>query len=804
MRGSLDALRQDLTFAFRQLRRSPGFTLVALGSLAIGIGANVAIYGIARSTLQRRPDAARAEELVRIYRGEHSPLPKSWFLHFAQNTSSLRALIAEDPLPVGMLAGGTTERVRASIVSENFFPVLGITPATGTFFSGQPGEPIGAVTVLSYAYWQARFGGDPSIVGQTVRLNDLPFTVLGVAREGFRSSQLGWAPAVFVPMSQQDRLRGLPEGASSGSSFYITGRLAPERTTAQATSELLALAATLPDAPPELTQPGAFRVEQARGITAELRMPLTLASAFLMAVVGLVLLIACANLANLLLARAVTRRGEMAIRTALGVTRGRLVRQLLTESTLVAVLAGIGGVGLAWYVARLVPTLVPAEAEMAFDIAIDANVLAFAAVLAIVTGVLFGLAPALRASRADVQQVIRHEGQSGRRTSRLRSAFLVGQVAMATLLLVTAARFLTSLQQAQAIDPGFDSERVVDLQLDLSVRQYDADRGQTFYRQVLENVRGLPGVEAASMIRFIPLGGSNSGTSVWPASADVTDRRASRSTTLTTVSAGYFEMFGIPVVRGRPFAESDRANAPLVVVVNESFARMMWPDAEPVGQTIRFDDSRSATVIGVARDIKYLSLSDENLPFLYRPLAQAYSGDMVLQVRVRDDTPAMRDAIRSTVQALDRGLPLTTVHSMQDDMAISLLPARAGAGFLAGFGALALLLATIGVYGVTAFLVGQRTREIGVRTALGATGSNVLTLMMRETLVLVTIGLVLGLVAAIGAGALLSSWLYGVGAFDPRPLVGAGGVLLTVALLGTWLPARRALRVDPVVALRAS
>ncbi|HEX7121491.1 MAG TPA: ABC transporter permease [Gemmatimonadaceae bacterium] len=295
-----------------------------------------------------------------------------------------------------------------------------------------------------------------------------------------------------------------------------------------------------------------------------------------------------------------------------------------------------------------------------------------------------------------------------------------------------------------------------------------------------------------------------SGTSVWPASADVTDPRASRSTTLTTVSAGWFEMLGIPVVRGRPFAERDQANAPRVVVVNESFARMMWPDAEAVGQTIRFAESRSATVIGVARDIKYKSLSDENVPFLYRPLAQAYSGDMVLQVRVREDTPAIRDAIRTTVQALDRGLPLTMVRSMQDDMAISLLPARAGTGFLTGFGALALLLATIGIYGVTAFVVGQRAREIGVRTALGATGSNVLRLMMRETLVLVIAGLVLGLVGSIGVGAVLSSWLYGVGALDPRPLVGAGAVLLTVALLGTWVPARRALRVDPVVALRAS
>lgn len=803
MRGMLDALRQDLILALRQLRRSPGFTLVALGSLAIGIGANVAIYGIARSALQRPPMAARADELVRVYRGEHSPLPRDWFLHFAQNGTALRAIIAEDPMAVGLDAGGSSERVRASIVSENFFPALGIAPAAGSFFAGQPGEPIGALAVLSYAYWQSRFGGDPGIVGQTVRLNDLPFTVMGVAAREFRSSQLGWAPALFVPMSAQDRLRGLPAGSSAGSSFYITGRLAAGRTVAHVESELHALAASIPDMPPEATQPGAFRVERARGVTAEVRMPLTMASAFLMVVVGVVLLIACANLANLLLARAVARRGEMAIRTALGVTRGRLIRQLLTESTLVAVLAAVAGVGLAWYVAKLVPSLVPAQAEMTFDVAIDGNVLLFAAALAIVTGIVFGLAPALKASRTDVGTVLRQQGDGGRQRSRLRSAFLVGQVALCTLLLVTAARFLTSLGQAQSIDPGFDSERVVDLQIDLSLRQVDADRGRTLYAQMLDNVRALPGVEAATLIRFIPLGGSNSGTAVWPGSADPNDRNAARGTTFTTVGPNYFEMFGIPVVRGRAFTDADRENGPGVVVVSESFARMMWPDAEAVGQTIRFDAETQATVIGVARDIKYLSLADNNVPFLYLPFAQSYPEDMVLQARVREDTPAIRDAIRRAVQAVEPGLPLPLVRSMQDDMSVSLLPARAGAGFLAAFGGLALLLATIGVYGVTAFLVGQRTREIGVRTALGATGSNVLRLMMRETLVLVTAGLVVGLVAAVGAGALLSSWLYGVGALDPRPLVGAGAVLVTVALLGTWLPARRALRVDPVTALRS-
>jgi predicted permease len=641
------------------------------------------------------------------------------------------------------------------------------------------------------------------VVGRTVRLNDQSFTIVGVAAAGFRSSQLGWAPSLFVPLSEQARLRGEPPGSGGGSSFYITGRLAAGHTPGEARGELTTLAASLPDAPPQALEPDAFRVERARGVTAEVRAPIAVGSAFLGAVVGLVLLIACANLANLLLARAVARRREIAIRTALGVSRPRLVRQLLTESVLVAGLGGAAGVALAWYATRLIPRLVPARAELALDVALDLNVLLFAAALALVTGVLFGLAPALTASRPDVQRVLREDTGGGTRRSRLRSAFLVGQVALATVLLVTAARFLTSLGQAGDIDPGFRSERVADLDVDLSVRLYDAARGQAFYQEAMERVRALPGVEAASLIRFVPLSGSNSGTGVLPGSADPDDPRAVRGTTFTTVSAGYFEMFGMPPVRGRTFDATDRAEAPPVVVVNESFARMLWLDGEAVGQTLRFEGGDLVTVVGVVRDTKYKSLTDRNLPFLYLPLPQSYSNDMVLQVRLAGDTPAEREAVRGAVQALDPALPLPAVRAMRDDMAITLLPARAGAGVLGGFGALALLLATIGVYGVTAFLVSQRTREIGVRAALGATAPDVLRLMMRDTLTLVTLGLALGLAGGVGVGAAVSSWLYGVGALDPRPLAGAGAVLVTVALLGTWLPARRALRVDPVRALRA-
>jgi predicted permease len=805
MISQLDRLRQDLIYALRQLRRSPGYAAVAILSLAIGIGANVTIYSAARAFLRRPPDAVRPDELVRIYRGDHSPLPRDWFLHFARNSATLTELIAEDPMPLGMERGaGESERVFAAVVSENYFRALGVPPALGTVFVGEPGAPVGPVVVLSHAFWTSRLGADPGVAGRTVRLNDQPFTVLGVARRGFQGSQFGWAPVVFIPLSEQARVRGVPSTSLAQSSFYITGRRAPGRTPEQVESELLALAATLPDAPPEMTQRGAFRVEEARGITAEVRTPATIVSAFLMAVVGLVLLIACANLANLLLARATARRREVAIRLALGVSRGRLVRQLLTESTMLAVLGGAAGFGVAAYVTRLLPRLLLDAPELAFDLSPDANVFLFAAALAVATGLLFGLLPALQASRTNIQGVLRADTPgSGSRRSRTRSAFLVAQVSLATILLVAAALFLRGLGNAAGIDPGFRSTRVADLSIDLSFRQYDEERGRVFHRELLERVAGLAGVEAATLIGFPPLTGSNSGTAVAPAAADPNDRSAFRGTTFTTVAPGYFAMFGIPILRGRPFDAGDRAGAPEVAIVNESFARMMWPDAEAVGQRVRFDETEMVTVVGVVPDTKYKSLNDRNEPFLYLPSTQSYQAWMVLQVRLANDTPAERAAVRRAVQALDPGLPLPPVTTMEDDMRISLLPARLGAGLLGAFGGLALFLASLGVYGVTAYLVGQRTAEIGIRTALGATGGSVLALMMRDTLTLVALGSSLGLAGGIGVGRVAASWLYGVGALDPFALGGAVGVLFTVALFGTWLPARRALAVDPVRALRS-
>lgn len=806
MREQLDIFRHDVAYAVRQLRRSPGFAMVALLSLAIGTGANATVYSVAHAFLERPVDAARPDELVRVYRGEHSPLPRDWFLHFARHSRTLADLIAEDPMPLGVGRGGGTERARGAVVSANFFRALGVGPAVGSVFSGRPGAPVGSQVVLANDYWTAHFGGDPTVVGSTLRLNGLPFTVVGVAQKGFRSSQFGWAPDLFVPLSEQARLRGLPPGSHSSTSFYVTGRLAAGATQGRVRAELQALAPTLPDAPPEASLPGAFQVAPARGITAEARPPVTVVSVFMIFVVGIVLLIACGNLANLLLARANARRREVAIRQALGVSRLRLVRQLLTESVVMASLGAVGGLVLAFYVTALIPALIPAplRAELLFDVRPDASVFPFMAALAVGSGVLFGLAPALQASRADVSGMLRSEGQGGgSRRSRWRSGFLVAQVGLATVLLVGAGLFLRGLGAARLVETGYRSDRVVDVPLDLSLRQYGEAKGRRFYANLLERVRGLGAVESAALTSILPLTGSSRGTGVSRGEAEPTDRRAQHAASLDTVTPGYFAMFGIPLVEGRDFEDRDGPESPGVVVVNQTLARLLWPGEEAVGRTVRFGDAATFTVIGVAKDVKYAWLAERQEPFVYFPAAQDYRPVMVLQARLAADTPAASAMLRRAVQSVDPALPVPAASRFSDDMGLALLPARAGAGLLGLFGALALLLASLGVYGVTAYLVSQRGREVGVRTALGATRRDVLGLMMRDTLVLVASGLGFGLVGGIALGRVASGWLYGVGSLDPAALAGASAVLIGASLAGTWLPARRALGVDPVEVLKS-
>ena len=802
MRAWLDGWLQDVRYAGRVLRRAPALPAVVILVLALGIGANATIFSAARGLLDRPLPVPASDRLARVYRGQHSPLPMLDYLELARASETFAALTAERMIKVGLAEDGRTEPAQAALVSANYFTGLGVRAAHGRLFSGPAGEDPGEVLVLSHRYWQTRFGGDPGVLGRKLTLADRPFTIIGVSAADWMSTQ-AWRPDLFVPLAAHAPLMGVAPGAWNGS-VYVTGRLAEGRTREQARAEVTALASALPGmaAATAAGQPLLYRVEPARGLTEEVRGPATMASAFLLALVALVLLMACANVANLLLARAAFRSREVAVRLALGVSRWRLVRQLMLESLVLALGAGAVGVALAAVATRFLVALVPAGLPIQLSLTPDAAVLAFTALLSVGTGLIVGLVPALRATRTDVQSALREDGRGGYRRSRTRTAFLVAQVSLGTVLLVGAGLFVHSLWNARDMDPGFAVAGVVDLPLDVSLRSYDEARGRAYFDAVAEQVATLPGVGAAALANLVPLGGANRGAPTQPASADADDPAAFVQAYYNTITPGYFGTLELPLRSGRDFTMEDDAAAPLVVIVNESAARVLWPDQSAVGRVLRMwdDGMPEYTVVGVAADASYNSLGEGPTPFLYFPFAQDYRTDMVLHARVDGGFPAAR--LREVVQALDPAMPLEGIRPMEADMGMALEPARIAAGLLGALAALALALASLGIYAVTAYMVARRTQEIAVRSALGASRRDVLGLLLRGTLGTVAVALVMGLAGGAGLGVLVSSQLYGVNAVDPLTFAAVPALLLMVATAATLLPARRALRLDPATALR--
>jgi predicted permease len=527
-----------------------------------------------------------------------------------------------------------------------------------------------------------------------------------------------------------------------------------------------------------------------------------LASAFLLALVALVLLTACANVANMLLARAAFRGREAAIRLALGVTRGRLLRQLLAESLLLASAAGAAALGVAALTTRFLETLLPAELPLQFEFTPDPTVLGFAAALSLATGLVFGLAPALRSTRVDLQAALREQdGRAGYRRSRLRSALLVAQVAFSTVLLTGAGLFARSLHNARALDPGFEADGLVTLPVDVSLARYDEPRGHAYFDDLLEQLRATPGVQRAALANLVPLTGSNRGAPVQPGSADPADPAAFRQAYYNTVTPGYFATLGLPLRAGRDFVAEDDAGSAPVTIINETAARTLWPDEPALGRVLRvWDDGMpELTVVGVVADSRYNSLGETATVFLYFPLGQDYRADMVVHARV---AAGAAPRVREAASSLDASLPLSAARPITEDMALALTPARLGAGLLGAFALLATLVAAIGVYGVTAYLVARRTAEIGLRTALGATRTSVLRLITFDTMRLVAVGLVLGMAGGAGLGRLVASQLYDVSPLDLPTFLVVPALVTLVSVSASLLPARHGLSLDPLLALR--
>jgi predicted permease len=834
-------LWQDLRYGARTLWQSPGFTVVAVLSLALGIGANTSIFSFVNAVLLKSLPVADPSRLVYVFSGSRSApynvASYPDYVDFRDKNEVFSSLIAYSPISVSLNDNDQPDTISGLIVSGNYFDTLGVRPVLGRAFLPEEDKTPGSnpVVVISHALWQSRFGGDRSVVGKKLLMDGQPFTVVGVAPANFNGAETGRTNDLYVPLAMQALVRP-PRGGYSGEMnpdllsrrgprwLDMIGRLKPGVTAEQAQAAMSTLAAQLAQAYPDTNKDVTAAVTPASQGDPTERGTLLSVAKLLLAVVGLVLLIACANVANLLLSRATGRRKEISIRLALGASRWRLIRQLLTESVLLSIIGGALGLLLAFWVVDALRTIAPPANlfPVAYDFSLDKSVLAFTLLLSVVTGIVFGIAPALQASNPDLVASLKDEtplmsGQGSwlaRRLS-LRSLLVVAQVALSLVLLIGAGLFLRSLRQAQRIDLGFDPDHVLTMPLNINLLRYTKTQGQDFYRQVIEQVEQLPGVQSATLTRTPPLSGASRQSTVIVEGQDSPDRvshsegggmndEMGNVTLVSSVALKYFQTLNIPLLRGRDFTAQDREGTPGVVIVNQRFAARYFPGADPIGRRISFNGAQGPwlEVVGLARDSKYITVGETPATFVYQPLAQRHESGMTLLVRTSGDPASATSAVRGAVQQLERNLPLNVARPMTELLAMSLFPARMGALLLGCFGLLALLLATVGLYGVMSYSVSRRTREIGIRMALGAQSGNVLRLVLREGMTLVAGGIVLGLVVAFAVTRLLAGFLYGISPTDPVAFTVIALLLSAVALVASLIPARRAAKVDPMIALR--
>ncbi|MBV9924270.1 MAG: ABC transporter permease [Acidobacteria bacterium] len=796
-------LLQDIRYAVRRLLKSPGFAAVAVGALALGIGANTAIFSVVNSVLLRPLPYPQPEQLVQLWESRpRQNMPRveiapHEFIAWAEQSQSFQRLAAIDSAEYNLTGRGEPARVTGALVSAGYFPLLGVQPVQGRAFLEEEDRPgASEVVVLSHELWQTRFNSDPSIVGQTLSLDGVACTIVGVLPRGFRLPQ-GAALARPIAFSAEDRTR-------PGSHFLnVLGRLKDGVGAPQAEAEMATVAS---------------RVEQSLGGTnvghQVVVVPLheqvvggaRTALLTLLAAVALVLLIACANVANLLLARAAARRREVAVRAALGASRWRIVRQLLAESLLLAGLAGVLGLLLAVWGVELLVRLDPAGVQRAGEVTLDWRVLAFTLGLSVLTGILFGLAPALQASKTDFVESLKEGGRSGQglARSRLRSGLVVGEVALTLVLLVGAGLLLKSFSRLLAVDPGLDARNVLTLDVALPSAKYnEPQRITAFYERLVQEAAAVPGVQAAGVVSVLPLAGDDTSNFVQiEGRAPLPPGQAMRAGR-RNVSADYFRTLGIPVKRGRALAASDADGAQPVLVINESLARSFFPDEDPVGKRVRTGDkSPWVEIVGVVGDVRHRGLDVDARPEMFFPHTQTPSRRMTLVVRSSGDPAALAAPLRERVRSIDRDQPVGDVKTMEEWVSESVASRRFTAALLGVFAAAAAALAALGLYGVVSYSVAQRTHEIGLRVALGARPRDVLRLVIGQGLTLTLVGAAVGLAAAFALTRVISGLLFNVGATDPSIFVAVPLLLVVVALLACYLPARRATKVDPMVALR--
>jgi predicted permease len=811
----METFWQDLRYSLRTLRKRPGFTSAVVITLALGIGANATIFTWIKAVfLEPLPGVDRPDDLVEVWGAtrNNSALSLSFldYVDLRDRNETLTGLAAHQVLAMNLGRGGKPERVRGAVVSGNYFDVLGVKALTGRTFLPEEDRTPNAhpVVVLGHGLWQRRFGADPQVVGRSITLNERDFTVIGVTPKEFGSPFAGAAIDVWTPVMMKDYVARPHFSLTDRSSRWlmVMGRLKPGVTVEQSQANLGSIGRQLERVYPQTNDQMGVAVYSLPGSPFSLKRSLQSALAVLMGAVGVVLLIACANVANLLLGRAVSRRKEIALRLALGGSRRRLVRQMLTESLVLASLGGALGLTVAFWTARALPAFLPPSGfEVNFDTRPDTIVFAFTCALTVVTTMLCGLAPTLHVSKLDLVAALKDHTamlERGVRKLSVRHILVIAQVALSMVALVAAGLLVRSLREAYQANPGFDPHRVLLSAFDPFLSGYDESRGREFYRQLVERVRAMPGVEAATLARRLPLTLSGIAFANVVIDGHTPARGEDMRFNYETVGPHYFRTMRIPLVQGRDVDERDHEGAQRVVVINETMAQRFWPGGEALGRRLKVGDDW-LEIVGVANDVKNRSLSEPPQPFFYLPLLQDYRSNMILVARTAVEPEQMFHAVQAEVAALDPKIPVFEPTTLDEHVGVSLYRQRMAAALLSTFGLLALSLAAVGLYGVMAYTVTQRTRELGVRVAIGATRGDVLTLILTQALTLSAVGIVVGSIIALMATRFLVHLLYGVGPADAVTFAIITLVLFAVTLAAGYIPARRALKIDPLMALRA-
>jgi macrolide transport system ATP-binding/permease protein len=810
------SLWQDLRYGARMLVKNPGFTLIAVMTLALGIGANTAVFSFINPLLFKPlPGVTQPERLAQVsrtYDGHgFSEFSYPDYLDYRDHNTVMSGVAVRRGGSFNLNDGREAERVEGEIVSGNFFEVLGVKPEWGRLLTPADDSEGGGdmVVVISNGLWRRRFAADPAVVGKTIKLNGYDYTVVGVADEKFEGIRAGAKMDVWIPIAtlrQTDLSRGELDDRGA-SSWEVFGRLKSGVTIERANAEFSTIARQLEQAYPDTNAKDGARVDPDLGMDPEVRMLLRQFTFIPFAAVGIVLLIACSNVAGLLLARSEARRKEIGTRLAVGAGRARIVRQLLTESLMLALLGGAFGILIGVWMTRGVISVLPndfRDLSFKFDFSVDWRVLAFTLAASTLTGALFGLIPAIQASGTDLVSALKDARSTGSRRTGLRGAMVVPQVALSFVLLIAGGLLIKTLRNARAIDLGYQVESLLTARIELPGQNYNEAQGRLFQRRLTERLEALSGVQSVSLAQYLPLNDGRSELGMFP------ERDGRRVQTFRNiVSQRYLETMMIPLLAGRQFNENDDVKAPRVAIISETLQRRAWPNENPIGK--RFTIGRptdgdaylpSIEVIGVVRDVALRYPLDPAGPALYLPLLQNYRSGMALQLRSTINPEQLAAAVRREAGALDPNLPVYRVALLEDHFTAALTPQRLLTQLISGFGLLALALAGAGLYGSLAYSVSQRTQEIGLRVALGAQTSDVLRLVISQGMLLALLGVIAGLGCALGMTRLMRTLLYGVSPTDPITFAVIAVLLLLVALLACWIPARRATRVDPLIALR--